>query len=145
MRLFADDSIIYRSINSDEDQRVLLEDLKTLQNWAMKWQMIFKPEKCFVMNITNRRNPFLFTYSMSDTPLTVVKSWKYLGAIIDDKLSFNEHCDATRKKAQSSLAVLQRTLYAAPQNCKKNRLPDSSQTKIRICFNSLESPNHNQN
>ena len=85
MRLFADDSIIYRSINSDEDQRVLLEDLKTLQNWAMKWQMIFKPEKCFVMNITNRRNPFIFTYSMSDTPLSVVRSWNYLGAIIDDK------------------------------------------------------------
>ena len=119
MRLFADDSIIYRKINSDEDQRVLSEDLKKLQNWAEKWQMIFKPEKCFVMNITNRRNPSLYTYSMSDTPLSVVKSLKYLGIFIDNNLNFNEHCDKLRKKAHSALAILQRTLYAAPQNCKK--------------------------
>ena len=113
MRLFADDSIIYRKINSDEDQRVLSEDLKKLQNWAEKWQMIFKPEKCFLMNITNRRNPSLYTYSMSDTPLSVIKSLKYLGIFIYNNLIFNE------QKAHSALAILQRTLYAAPQNCKK--------------------------
>ena len=112
-------SIIYRTINSDEDQRILTEDLEKLQAWAAKWQMIFKPEKCFVMNITNKFNPALCTYSMSGTPLSVVKSWKYLGVIIDSKLNFNEHCDKTRKKALSSLAILQRTLYAAPKECKK--------------------------
>ena len=119
MRLFADDSIIYRTINTDEDHRILTEDLHKLQTWATKWQMIFKPEKCFVMNITNKRNPSFHTYSMRGTPLSVVRSWKYLGVIIDDKLNFNEHCEKTLKRAYSSLAIIQRTLYAAPIECKK--------------------------
>lgn len=56
---------------------------------------------------------------MGGTPLSVVASWTYLGAIIDNKLNFNEHCDKTLKKARSSLAIIQRTLYAAPRECKK--------------------------
>ena len=61
MRLFADDSIIYRTINTEEDHRILTEDLHKLQTWASDWQMVFKPQKCFVMNITNKQKPF-FTY-----------------------------------------------------------------------------------
>ena len=72
MRLFADDSIIYRDIKSEADHHALMADLLRLQEWAAKWQMVFKPEKCFVMSITNKHNPSLFTYSMSGTPLTSV-------------------------------------------------------------------------
>ena len=119
MRLFADDSIIYREIKSEADHQILMNDLKTLQEWSNKWQMIFKPEKCFIMNITLKHNPSLFTYSMSGIPLEVVKSWTYLGAVIDNKLTWNEHCDHVRKKALASLNLIQRTLHAAPRKCKE--------------------------
>ena len=102
MRLFADDSIIYREIKSEADHHILMNDLKLLQEWSDKWQMIFKPEKCFIMNITNKKNPSLFTYSLSSTPLEVVKTLTYLGAVIDDKLTWNEHYDHVRKKALAS-------------------------------------------
>ena len=95
-----------------------MEDLRKLQEWASKWQMVFKPEKCFVMNITLKHNPSLYTYSMRNTPLAVVKSWTYLGAVIDSKLNFNEHCEKKTKKALSSLAIIQRSLHAAPKDCK---------------------------
>ena len=52
MRLFADDSVIYRTINSYSDHLALRDALTKL--WASKRQMTFKPEKCYVMSITNK-------------------------------------------------------------------------------------------
>lgn len=119
MRLFADDSIIYREIKSEADHLALMNDLLKLQEWSSRWQMVFKPEKCFVMSITNRTNPSLYTYSMNNTPLTLVESWTYLGAIIDSKLNWNQHIEHVRKSAQRSLNVIQRTLHAAPSKIKQ--------------------------
>ena len=52
MRLFADDSVIYRTINSHSYHLALRDDITKLHLWASKWQMTFKPEKCNVMSIT---------------------------------------------------------------------------------------------
>ena len=119
MRLFADDSIIYREINSAYDHQCLRNDLLLLQQWSHKWQMVFKLEKCFVMSITNKRSPSQFGYSMNNTTLAKVNSWTYLGAVIDDKLNWNAHCEQVRKSALRSLGVIQRTLHAAPWNARK--------------------------
>ena len=39
IRLFADDSIIYRKINSNIDHQILQTDLIQLEKWSDKWQM----------------------------------------------------------------------------------------------------------
>ena len=78
MRLFADDSIIYRDISSVADHQMLQRDLVLLQEWSTKWQMSFKPEKCFVMSITNKRNISLFDYALSGTNLNHVSSGRIL-------------------------------------------------------------------
>ena len=54
MRLFADDSAIYRSIDTKEDSHALQKDLFLLQNWAHKWQMNFNVKKCKSLCITKR-------------------------------------------------------------------------------------------
>ena len=41
VRLFADDSIIYRKINSNIDNLILQTDLIQLEKWSDKWQMQF--------------------------------------------------------------------------------------------------------
>ena len=38
IRLFADDSILYREINSADDAITLQRDLDTLHAWSTKWQ-----------------------------------------------------------------------------------------------------------
>ena len=45
MRLFADDSLLYRQIRSTEDCEILQNGLNTLQNWEKKWKMEFHPQK----------------------------------------------------------------------------------------------------
>ena len=119
MRLFADDSTIYREIKSRDDHLALQEDLRRLDAWAESWQMVFKPSKCFVMNITNKKNISHFTYTIKDSPLTVTPTHTYLGLEIDSKLTWSIHCDQVKKKASQSLGLVQRTLHAAPRGVKE--------------------------
>ena len=49
--LFADDTNIFRLINSIDDQQILQNDLIKLENWSDKCLLKFHPEKCKHMNI----------------------------------------------------------------------------------------------
>ena len=52
IRLFADDSLLYRIIKSPEDAKILQKDLDTLQKWELENKMEFHPGKCLVLRIT---------------------------------------------------------------------------------------------
>ena len=54
IRLFADDSAIYRNINSPNDAKSLQNDIFRLQEWAAKWQIKFNIKKCKILRITRR-------------------------------------------------------------------------------------------
>ena len=92
MRLFADDSIIYREIHSIDNHHKLQDDITKLQSWSERWQMTFKPEKCNVLSITSKRHISKFGYHIKDVALESKDSWKCLGVIIDSKLNWNDHC-----------------------------------------------------
>lgn len=70
LRLFADDTVPYKAINSNDDQHVLQEDLSSLSKWASDWQMVFIVTKCHLLRITNKRNPSDFIYSMNSEVLS---------------------------------------------------------------------------
>ena len=69
VRLFTDDTVLYRTIKSDTDHHRLQTDLDKLTEWAMAWDMQFHPDKCQVMNISKKRHPSKFTYSLHNTDL----------------------------------------------------------------------------
>jgi hypothetical protein len=43
-KLFADDCLLYREVNTTSDTNKLQEDLDMLQKWESKWQMAFKAQ-----------------------------------------------------------------------------------------------------
>ena len=49
VRLFADDTAIYLTIESQHDSDCLQRDLDLLQAWESKWDMEFNPSKCQVI------------------------------------------------------------------------------------------------
>ena len=57
IRLFADDSIIYRKINSNIDHQVLQTDLIQLEKWSDKLEMQFNISKCVHLQLTTKQNP----------------------------------------------------------------------------------------
>ena len=109
---------ICREIHDNNDHTLLQEDISKLQSWSERWQITFKPEKCFVLTITNKHNPSQFRYHINDLRLEKRDSWKYLDIIIDSKLNWNEHCTEIVWKARQALGLIQRTLHAASPECK---------------------------
>ena len=65
--LFADDSVIYRVIDSLEDSPCLQRDLNTIFNWARKWQMRLNIDKCVVLRHTRLSSPITLDYTLKLT------------------------------------------------------------------------------
>ena len=60
VRLFADDTIAYITVTSDDN--ILQEDLDKLALWEEKWMMKFHPDKCQVLLVTKNRPPIIKDY-----------------------------------------------------------------------------------
>ena len=54
VRLFADDCLLYRPINSQKDHDILQQDLKNLETWAENWRMRFNAKKCYILSIKQK-------------------------------------------------------------------------------------------
>ena len=99
VRLFADDSILYRTIWCYEDQVALQRDLNTLQLWADKWLMDFNVSKCKVITISQKKTPTPFKYTLKGDVLKNVKEHPYLGVTISSMLSNSNHYNNIIKSA----------------------------------------------
>ena len=55
-RLFADDCLLYRPVTVKADTDTLQRDLDALISSEEDWHMAFYPEKCVVIQVTNKRN-----------------------------------------------------------------------------------------
>ena len=119
VKLFADDSVVYRQIQRVEDHSILQQDLFNLEQWASLWQMNFAPSKCYTLSVTLKKEPSLFTYSLCKSILEGVKFQKYLGVYITSSLSWAKQCEAVKKKANRVLGVLQRSLSSCSESVKE--------------------------
>lgn len=120
IRLYADDVLIYTSINSEEDYQKLQQDLHTLERWAANWKMSFNIQKCEFLRITNKSDPIHTQYFLHNQAIREVTHTKYLGVIIDSKLSWSQHIKEISNKANRVKGFLQRNLQNCPPSVKAN-------------------------
>ena len=90
VRLFADDTTVYLTVDSSEDRDTLQADLDTLQEWERAWNMEFNPSKCQVLHITRSKQPLNTQYTLHNQVLEATDTAKYLGVTISKDLSWNE-------------------------------------------------------
>ena len=105
-RLFADDTIVYRKVQTETDANILQVDLDDLQKWTSTWLVEFNVDKCQLLRVTNKRKSIHRNYTLNGKQLPVVDSVKYLGVTFDCKLSWKEHINSTCRKADGALAFL---------------------------------------
>ncbi len=109
--LYADDTKIWRVINSSLDHEILQKDVDCLQNWANDNLMRFHPGKCKILTVTSEVNPLLFSYSLGGIPLNHTPSEKDLGVDITPTLNFQPQCDRLISKANQKFGLLRRTCF----------------------------------
>ena len=76
LRLFADDALVCRTIDTNEDQAILQKDLLRLESWANHWGMVFNPSKCYMMHIGRGKSTLTHMYELCGTILGSVESEK---------------------------------------------------------------------
>ena len=118
VRLFADDCLLYRNIDSQQDHITLQNDLKNLEQWATNWGMRFNAKKCYILSIRTKFN-YLF-YSLDNCILKQVTSNPYLGLQISQDLKWHTHICNITNRASSTLGFLQRNLKNCSKECRKS-------------------------
>ena len=116
--LFADDSIVYNNINSLDDCEALQKDLDELSLWSKVWDMEFNTDKCKVLSITNKKNIIKYNYKMEKQHLETVQQEKYLGVVINNKLSWLPHAKMIGHRANIKRQFLQRNLRSCNREIK---------------------------
>ena len=119
IRLFADDTILYREIDSLEDQLILQRDLKQLETWARDWGMRFNTAKCHVMSVNKGQHRKAYFYQLNNAVLKSVEQEKYLGVIIHQDMDWRPHIQAASLKASQQLGFIKRNLKGCPQELKR--------------------------
>ena len=65
IKLFADDCLLYRTINCASDEERLQQDLNTMVEWSNTWLMRFHAAKYHLLKITRQRKPLPTKYSIT--------------------------------------------------------------------------------
>ena len=104
VRLFADNCMLHRRIQTHEDSSQLQEDLNSLQKWEQDWLMSFNLKKCQVLRIARKKTPVIFNYVIGNHTLDSPDTAKYLGVHLSRDLSWNNHINCIAKKASSTSA-----------------------------------------
>ena len=119
IKLFPDDCVLYRPINSVSDHFALQPDLDQLGKWAYTWQTKVAPTKFYVMSVTLKNSPSQFSCSLCNAQLDgACHQKKYLGVYITCTWSWQLQCDEATKKAMRVLRILQRNLSSCDRSVK---------------------------
>ena len=118
LRLFADDSIIYKQLHSINDARDLQEDLDAAARWEQDWLMCFHPDKCNILSISQKQKPIQYTYKLHGHSLEKTDSTKYLGVTLQSNLKWDKHINNITSKANQTLNFLRRNLKVNSQKIK---------------------------
>ncbi len=118
IRLYADDTKIWREMMVEEDYVILQRDIDYLLDWAIRNKMKFHPSKCKVLSISTFRPPLIdvlpciqYFYSMDSVLMDYVTSEKDLGIFMNSTLNFNEQANFLYSKANQKLGMLKRTCH----------------------------------
>ena len=103
---FADDTKVFRKIESDADRQQLQDDLNKLNEWSKKWQMLFNYGKCKCLH-TGHGNEDA-QYTMSDTVLNTTEKENDLGLTISADMKVSEQCAIAAAKGDQILGLIRR-------------------------------------
>ena len=105
---FADDTKLFKKIDSTTDAISLQSDLSNPENWSTPPGLVFNKEKCKCQRITRKKNPIKHEYKTNNKSLVVTDKEKDLGIWITDTLSRPYHTRDRCAKANKMLGFLRR-------------------------------------
>ena len=110
IKMFADDTKLFRTVKSIDDCNILQNDLDTLSQWTNEWLLSFNVDKCKVMHI-GKNNPKL-EYTMrtenENKILIETREEKDLGVWITNDLKPEKQVISASQRAMTVLRSVKR-------------------------------------
>jgi hypothetical protein len=133
VRLFADDTIVYLTINSKSDPETLQNDLLTLEKWEENWSMEFNADKCEVIRISKKKNNIIYPYKLHNTELKTTNNAKYLGVTLSNDFKFSTHIDNVSSKANNTLKFIKRNVQTNNTKIKETAYNTYVRPQLEYC------------
>lgn len=140
IHLFADDCVIFREINNDNDVTALQSDINAISNWCEQWLMELNTTKCKVLRIS-RTALSTGSYYLNNTLLEPVTSYRYLGIHITTDLTWSLHINTVINNANRLLGYLRRNFFSAPTSLKTLLYKSLVRSKLEYA-SSIWDPSH---
>lgn len=108
LQLFADDAVIKYSTDTETElNEAIQNDLSCIEDWLERNKMSLNIKKSKILIFENKVVNFQnIKYKNND--IGIVKSFNYLGLIIDSKLKWQQHIDHVVKKIIPYVFILKR-------------------------------------
>ena len=104
----ADDTKLFKSIDSITDCNALQSDLNDLVSWSESSGLIFNQSKCKYQCITRKKSPVQPTYNINETPLESCDTEKDLGVWVSSNLTSDKQVTEQCAKANKLLDFVSR-------------------------------------
>ena len=116
MKLFADDAKVKKSIETEEDRLLLLDDMGRINQWAIDNSMELNAQKYQLLQ--HGRNELLkMPYSLPDgTTVERENAVKDLGIVLDSELSWKPHITHVIKSASQTAGRILRSFETREQD-----------------------------
>jgi retron-type reverse transcriptase len=85
----ANDTKLFKKIDSTTDAISLQSDLSSLENWSTSSGLVFNQDKCKCQRVTRKKNPIKHEHKINNKSLVVTAKEKDLGIWITDTLNWS--------------------------------------------------------
>ena len=107
--IFADDTKIFKTINSISDASALQNDLSNFQESSSSINLELNNTKCKVLRVTRRHNKITYPYKLNDTILECTDCERDLGVLTSSTLTWSKQVDHLCNKSTKMLGYVRRS------------------------------------
>ena len=113
LTVYADDLVLYRTVCSSSDFRLLQQDIDNISSWTSVNHLMLNSTKCKYMVISRKRQPPTPTDPLlvNHSQLEKVTTLKYIGVWISSDLSWSTHVSKVCKNTRRLIGLLYRCFY----------------------------------
>ena len=141
VRCFADDTKVSNRIKTEEDKRVMQEDLNIVYKWAQDYSMKFNSNKFEQLNYGEVKDITTKAYKNSaNEDIISGKTVKDLGILTNSDLNFKEHIDNIVTSSRIKTGIILRTFITRDAELMIKLFNTYIRSRLEYCC-SVWSPN----
>lgn len=118
--LYADDTVLYYAADSPEElEEMMKRDAKILYKWLCRNVLTLNIGKTCYMTFGRASNLPDFNIMIENETIKRVRTYRYLGLILDENLTFDKHVDHVKRMIRPFIPLMWRKGKHIPANKRK--------------------------